>query len=122
MRFSVLRFLSFVFEGNVLGSYRSRFDIIADMLRVVKGNDGAKKTQIMYQANLSYRLLTKYLKRVMKAGLIRFEKKENRYVLTCKGEEFLERYKDFSRRNKHVEKQFNELRNRKRALIELLSF
>lgn len=39
--------------------YRSRYEIIADMLNVVSGR--AKKTKIMYQANLSYKLLQKYL-------------------------------------------------------------
>ena len=42
-----------------MGNYRGKLDIIADILRVVSGN--AKKTQIMYQANLSYRVLQKYL-------------------------------------------------------------
>jgi len=103
-----------------MGDYRSKLDIIADMLRVA--NNGAKKTQIMYQANLSYILLAKYLKEVVKAGLIHFERAENRYVLTSKGKEFLERYKEYSRRNKHVARQFNDLHNKKKALIDLLSF
>jgi len=103
-----------------MGDYRSKLDIIADMLRVA--SRGAKKTQIMYQANLSYNLLTKYLKEVVKADLVRFEHAENCYVLTSKGVEFLERYKVYSRRNKHVEKQFNDLHNKRKALIDLLSF
>jgi predicted transcriptional regulator len=102
-----------------MGDYRCKLDIIADMLRVA--NRGAKKTQIMYQANLSYKLLTKYLKEVVKADLVHFEHAENCYVLTSKGEKFLERYKEYSRRNKHVEKQFNDLHTKKKALIDLLS-
>jgi len=54
-----------------LGSYGSRLDIIADMLRAV--SQGAKKTQIMYHANLSYKLLIKYLTEVIESCLIRFE-------------------------------------------------
>jgi predicted transcriptional regulator len=100
--------------------YRRKLDIIADMLRVA--NHGAKKTHIMGQANLNYKLLTKYLKEVVKTGLVRFERAENCYVLTSKGKEFLERYKEYSRRNKHVEKQSNDLHNRRKALIDLLSF
>ena len=51
--------------------YRNRLDIIADVLEVAKG--GARKTQIMYGANLSYRLLTRYLKEVMDTGLVKRE-------------------------------------------------
>ncbi|MGQ9461394.1 MAG: winged helix-turn-helix domain-containing protein, partial [Candidatus Bathyarchaeaceae archaeon] len=37
-----------------MGKYRGRLDIVADILSVVNNNDGARKTRIMYQANLSY--------------------------------------------------------------------
>jgi len=46
-----------------MGKYRDRLQIIADMLSVVRG--GAKKTHIMYQANLSYTLLGRYLSEVL---------------------------------------------------------
>jgi predicted transcriptional regulator len=46
-------------------------DIIADILQVVSQN--AKKTQIMYQANLSYRVLQRYLRNITEASLIDFE-------------------------------------------------
>jgi len=38
-----------------MGKYRDRLQIIADILSVVR--DGAKKTHVMYQANLSFTLL-----------------------------------------------------------------
>ena len=47
-------------------SYRERLDIVADMLQVVN-EAGAKKTQIMYKANLSYNLLKKYLADIVEA-------------------------------------------------------
>jgi predicted transcriptional regulator len=102
-----------------LGSYRRRLDIIADMLLVA--SRGAKKTQIMYQANLSYKLLTKYLDVIRRAYLISFERRRRCYVLTSKGWEFLERYKDYSRRNKHVEKGLNDVSVKRKALEELFS-
>jgi hypothetical protein len=40
--------------------YRSRLKIVADMLSVASGDD-AKKTRIMYLANLSWDLLNRYL-------------------------------------------------------------
>lgn len=102
-----------------MASYRRKLDIIADILLVVKKDAG--KTRIMYQANLSYKLLTKYLDDVMKASLVRFVADRNCYVLTSKGEQFLERYKDYSRRNKHVEKRLDYIREKRKALEELCS-
>jgi len=106
------------FEGLVLG-YRRKLDIIADMLHVA--SQGAKKTQIMYQANLSYRLLTKYLAEVSKACLVSFERKRRRYVLTSKGKQFLEVYKDYSRCTKYVEKHLNDVNGKKKVLQTLCS-
>ena len=102
-----------------MGNYRSRLGIIADILHVV--SKGAKKTQIMYQANLSYKLLSKYLAEVIEACLVRFEHREACYVLTSKGRKFLEKYKDYSRRNKHVEKQLSNIRMKRKVLEELCS-
>jgi predicted transcriptional regulator len=90
---------------------------VADILRVA--NQRAKKTQIMYQANLSYKLLTRYLTEIRKAYLISFESRERCYILTSKGQEFLERYKDYSRYNKHVEKSLNNIRVKRKVLEEL---
>lgn len=103
-----------------MGSYRSRLDIIADILHVVS-EGSAKKTQIMYQANLSYKLLTKYLADVIEACLIRFEHMERCYVLTAKGKEFLEKYKKYSRHSKRLEKTLNDLQNHRKVLEELCS-
>jgi len=103
-----------------LGSYRRRLDIIADILYVV-GKEGAKKTQIMYQANLSYKVLTKYLTEVIEAGLIRLQREKRCYVLTSKGKEFLEKYRKYSRSNKHVEKKLNDLQNHRKVLEEFCS-
>ncbi len=47
---------------------RSDIEIIADMLKV--GENGAGKTKIMYNANLSYSQIQKYLSFLMKQGLI----------------------------------------------------
>ena len=102
-----------------MGSYRGRLDIIADILAVARQR--AKKTQIMYGANLSYRLLTRYLAEIKRAYLVRFEREEKCYVLTRKGLEFLERYKEYSKRNKHVEKQINDVDGKRKVLEGLCS-
>lgn len=101
--------------------YRRKFDIIADMLLVASSGSGAKKTQIMYQANLSYKLLTKYLDEMRKTYLLSFERKQRHYVLTPKGKQFLEVYKEYSKRAKFVEKRLNDVDGKKRMLENLCS-
>ena len=47
---------------------RSDIEIIADMLKV--GENGAGKTKIMYNANMSYHQIQKYLGYLMSQGFI----------------------------------------------------
>ena len=47
---------------------RSNIEIIADMLRV--GENGAGKTEIMYNANMSYTQIQKYLDYLVKQGFV----------------------------------------------------
>jgi predicted transcriptional regulator len=100
-----------------LGSYRGRLDIIADILKVVSQN--AKKTQIMYKANLSYKVLQKYLRVITAASLISFETAKRCYMLTPKGHKFLETYKKYSKINKSAEKCLNDVCKKKKNLEEL---
>ena len=100
-----------------MGSYRNRLDIIADILNAA--SQGAKKTQVMYKANLSYRLLTKYLTEVTQLGFVHFEVSQKRYLLTQRGKEFLARYKEYSRHNKRFEKQLNNVHDKRKVLEKL---
>ncbi len=102
-----------------MGNHRSRIDIMAAMLSAI--NEKAKKTQIMYRANLSYELLTKYLDKLSRSYLTTFVQDERRYVLTTKGLEFLDRYKEYLRRNKSVERQISEVNEKRKALEDLCS-
>ena len=104
---------------SVLGSYRSKLDIIADILTVVKGNGTAKKTQIMYGANLSYTVLSRYLAEVLNACLLKFEGSKCHYVLTEKGKRFLQHYREYSKRNRHVERQLETVNAKRKVLEEL---
>jgi len=101
-----------------MGKYRSRLQIIADMLSVA--GKGAKKTHIMYQANLSYKLLSRYLTEVMKAGLVSF-KGEDCYGLTNKGQEFLDRFGEYSKRCKRLEEHLNDVNNEMMVLKRMIS-
>jgi predicted transcriptional regulator len=93
-----------------MAKYRSRLEIVADVLGVV--SVGARKTQIMYQANLSYKLLINYLKDVIDMGLVKM-KDENTYELTEKGFEFLEEFKGYYERRVEVEEQLNGVQDEK---------
>jgi len=70
---------------------RNDLDICADILGVAQY--GARKTHIVYQTNLNFNILKKYLDRLLGDDLI--EKTESRhYVTTEKGVEFLKRYRE----------------------------
>jgi len=100
-----------------LVSYRDRLDIIADILNVVSRE--AKKTQIMYQANLSYKVLQRYLTEIVDSALIYFEENNQRYLLTGKGQEYIEAYKDYTRYSKTIEKRLNEFSSKRKVLENL---
>jgi predicted transcriptional regulator len=91
----------------MVGNYRQRIDIIADILEVVSLD--AKKTQIMFKANLSYKALTKYLSEVLRASLVTYEQDRQCYTLTEKGSDFLNTYKAYYETNKHVVQHLNYL-------------
>jgi predicted transcriptional regulator len=119
LQFRCFFLLIFCLEKLSLNSYRGRLDIIADMLNVVK--DKAKKTQIMFQANLSYKLLQRYLSEIMGASLIDFDGEARCYVLTDKGAKFLSAYQEYSKTNRDIEDWVNEAQERKRFLEQLCS-
>ncbi len=68
--------------------HRRRVDILADVLAAA--GDGARKTTIMHEANLSYALLKKYLAQASNHALLRSNGLG--FELTDKGREFLEQY------------------------------
>jgi predicted transcriptional regulator len=100
-----------------LVNYRGKLDIIADILQVA--SQKAKKTHIMNKANLSYKVLNKYLRQISEASLISFEAAEQCYALTPKGLEFLEAYKDYVKTNRRIEKHLNNVSSKKKNLEEL---
>lgn len=100
-----------------MGSYRGKLDIIADILRVAKEN--AKKTRIMYQANLSYKVLQRYLAELVEASLICFEDEKRCYMLTNKGQKFLDAYKRYHKTNRRIESRLNEAQAKREVLENL---
>ena len=67
-------------------------DICADILYAAQF--GAKKSHIVYKANLNFNIFGKYLLRLLEKGLI--EKSDERHFITTqKGVQFLDKYKEF---------------------------
>ncbi|GAH16763.1 unnamed protein product [marine sediment metagenome] len=69
---------------------RNDLDICADILKVATG--GARKTRIVYQANLNFRIVKGYLERLIELGLLCFE--APCYHATPRGSRFVD---DFER-------------------------
>ena len=102
-----------------MGTYRGKLEIIADILHAASRKP--KKTQIMYQANLSFRVLQKYLAEVSNASLICFEDETQCYDLTSKGVAFLDAYKLYTKSNRHAEKILGEVNLKKQTLEKLVN-
>ncbi len=95
-----------------LARYRRKIEILADVLSAAR--PGARKTRIMYVANLSYVLVNKYLKETMAIGFLVAENDE--YRLTRRGQDFLDRYVNYRNRFGSIEKMFEVMRSEMRKL------
>lgn len=102
-------------EFDLMSKYRSRIDIIAAILNVAR--QGVCKTRIMYIANLSYRLLEKYLKETVELGFLGFD--NSGYRVTDKGLAFLEKYVNFSDKYSRIESERQKMLFEKETLEKL---
>ena len=74
---------------------RTHIEVIRDILGVVKNRSGKiKPTHILYKSNLSYQMMSDYLKELTEKYLITEQKLKNgkTYAITNKGSEFLDNY------------------------------
>jgi predicted transcriptional regulator len=69
---------------------RNDLDICADILKVSKA--GAKKTHIVYRANLNFMIVKKYLSRLIDNGFLMDRSENGVFVTTDRGSDFLEQY------------------------------
>jgi len=100
-----------------MGTYRDRLQIIADILLVASRRP--RKTQIMYQANLSHRLLCRYMKELTDADLIAPEDGDF-YVLTGKGKTFLDLHETYLKSQRRLRARLDCL-EKERAQLENMS-
>jgi predicted transcriptional regulator len=67
---------------------RSSFEISAEILRVAMG--GAKKSHLVYQANLNFAIIKDYLQELTSSGLLTSPMNSSKlYTTTDKGIEFV---------------------------------
>ena len=78
---------------------RGRLEIVKDVLSIAAVR--VRKTRIMYQANLSYTQLEKYLGVLLERGLVQCDD-ESCYLITWRGKEFLQMYSDYLERVKRI--------------------
>ena len=67
---------------------RNNLDICADILKVSRG--GARKTHLVYRANLNFKIVKRYLADLMDSEFL--ESDGDMFYLTEKGSQFIERY------------------------------
>ena len=94
--------------------YRDRLQIIADILSIVSVQ-GVKKTHVMYQGNLSFKQVSKYLEDLLEAKLITCN--SSLYEITDRGLDFLAKYAEYLRLRNDLENLLS-LINRKKTVLE----
>jgi predicted transcriptional regulator len=78
---------------------------------------GSTKTRIMYSANLSFKLLEKYLNEALDLGFL--ENNDSSYFLTEKGRAQLIAYHDFYKRFAKAERVFENLIGEREILKQM---
>jgi len=73
---------------------RNNLEIMAEILRLCKAPKS--KTQVMYGANLSWRMLHKYLSELKDRGFLEVRSSRTRYLTTQKGREFVKRWTELA--------------------------
>jgi predicted transcriptional regulator len=78
-----------------MGMRRNNMDISVQILKIAM--NGAKKSHIVYRANLNFEIVKKYLKRLYESGLINLPSISNRFFqTTTKGEEYIHSYENLN--------------------------
>ena len=100
------------------GTNRRSLDITRDILRVASVK--VRKTRIMYQANLSFVQVKKYMHNLLEKGLLRPDG-DSCYLITKKGAEFLELYDEYIKNCKQLELKLNQ-NEKDRLMLEKMCF
>jgi predicted transcriptional regulator len=104
-----------VFGCVIMGKYRESVDIVADVLKAA--GEGTSKTRIMYGANLSFRLLERYLELSMANGFL--QQDQSKYRVTANGRSYIERYNRYVSQFSKVQGMVSTLHGEREALNRL---
>ena len=99
-------------------SNRHSLEIVRDILQIASVR--TRKTRIMYQANLSYMQVQKYLHELLDTGLLIHES-HSFYLITKKGQKFIELYHDYSKRRRQLKEQVAQSYRDKNLLEQMCS-
>jgi len=98
--------------------HRNKLEIAKDMLAIATVK--VRKTRIMYQANLSYRLLEKYLNSLLEGGLMECDD-DSFYSITSRGREFVQIYEGYLERRRRISEEVKRVR-KDRLRLENMCF
>lgn len=70
---------------------RNNLDIFADILKAAR--QGARKTRIVYQANLNFKIVEKYINSLMLHGFLE-ALEDGTYITSQRGALFLKQYEE----------------------------
>jgi predicted transcriptional regulator len=84
---------------------RTSYELLADLLQSSKG--GARKTALMFRANLSFLLLNKYLSVLLDNGFV--EKRGSYYYPSHRGMIYLQKFSRYQRTKAEVMRTQEEL-------------
>jgi len=79
---------------------RERLEIIKDILEAIRNNKKIKPTRLLYASNLSPQMFKEYINELINKGFVKTdvdEKERKNFLITKKGNEFLEEYKIIER-------------------------
>jgi predicted transcriptional regulator len=77
--------------------YRSRTEIISQILQAAGDHEGIGKTKLMYKAFLSHDPLEEYVKILVESGLLCYDSVTGTFKTTEKGLKFLNIYTEMDR-------------------------
>jgi len=76
----------------MLMTKRTNLKITAEILSLCK--EPQTKTHVMYNTNLSWQMLQKYLSQLQSQGLLEVHHSQTKYATTQKGLKFVEKWKE----------------------------
>lgn len=78
-----------------MSNYRSRWEIIREILKIIQVEKDAKKTRIMHKAYIDWKNFNKHLEFLMNENFID-RTDEDKYILTSEGKELLKKLDDIN--------------------------